>query len=91
MEESGAVCIWQNDYNEKTKLCDFYITLFEEEDDGRYVRYDEMQKERMYKLSDIKKALEKNGIEFIGAYSDFGFTEASDLSERIYVVARVKK
>ena len=38
IEEEGTVCIWQNSYNPKTRLCDFYITLFEEGDDGRYSR-----------------------------------------------------
>ena len=91
MEEDGGVCIWQNFYNEKSKLCDFYITLFKEEDDGRYERYDEMQRERMYPLETIKRKINKNGFEFIGAYSDFEFTSGSDNSERIYIVAKCKK
>jgi len=91
MEEDGGVCIWQNDYDPKTKLCDFYITLFKEGADGRYDRYDDLQTERMYALSEMKKALLKCGFEFIGAYSDFEFTEASDRSERIYIAARIKK
>ncbi len=91
MEENGAVCIWQNNYNDKTKLCDFYITLFEEGADGRYTRYDETQRERMYTISEIKQALLKAGFEFIGAYSDFDFNEGDDSSERIYIAARCKK
>lgn len=91
MEEEGGVCIWQNDYNEKTKLCDFYITLFKEEPDGRYRRFDDLETERMYTVREIKNALAKCGFEFVGAYSDYEFNEASDLSERIYFVARIKK
>ena len=91
MEEEGGVCIWQNCYDEKKKICDFYITLFEECEDGRYERYDEEQRERMYTLSEMKKMLEKCSLEFIGAYSDFDFKEASDNDERIYIVARCKK
>ena len=91
MEEDGAVCIWQNYYNKKNQTCDFYITLFEEQDDGRYERYDETQRERMYTLKSIKSHLAKNGLEFIGAYKDFEFTSASDDSERIYIVAKCKK
>ena len=30
MEEDGSVCVWQNYYNRKSGVCDFYITLFEE-------------------------------------------------------------
>ncbi len=91
MENEGTFCVWQNYYNPKSKLCDFYITLFEERNDGGYDRYDEEQRERMYTLRSIKKHLFDSGFEFIGAYSDYGFTEASDESERIYIAARCIK
>ena len=91
MEEDGAMCIWQNYYNSSTKKCDFYITLFEEDYDGKYERYDEHQVERMYTLRSIKKHLENNSLEFLGAYSDFNFSDATDSSERIYIVAKCKK
>ena len=91
MEEDGAVCIWQNFYDEKKKLCDFYITLFSEKEDGSYERFDEEQTERMYTLSEIKRKLSRAGLEFIGAYSDFDFNEGTDHSERIYIAARCKK
>lgn len=91
MEEDGAVCIWENYYDSESCLCNFYITLFQEEDDGRYVRYDDEQTERMYTLEEIKAALAETGMEFIGAYSDFNFTEATDESERIYIAAKCRK
>lgn len=91
MENDDAMCVWQNYYNAKTGLCDFYITLFCEQADGKYERYDEVQRERMYTLRAIKNALSRNSLEFIGAYSDFNFTDADDKAERIYVIARCKK
>lgn len=91
MEEDGAVCVWQNYYDEKKKLCDFYITLFSECTDGRYKRYDEEQTERMYTVSELKRHLKRADFEFIGAYSDFDLSPADDSSERIYVVAICKK
>lgn len=91
MENDGAVCIWQNYYNERNKICDFYIMLFCETDGGTYERFDELQRERMYTLRSVKAALKRNSLEFIGAWSDFEFSEASDASERIYVAARCKK
>lgn len=91
MEEDGGVCIWQNYYDKKTKLCDFYITIFEECSDGRYERYDDEQRERMYTISEMRKMLFNSGFEFIGAYSDFDFNEADDNCERIYIAARCKK
>lgn len=91
MEEDGAMCIWQNYYNESTNKCNFYISLFEQRGDGLYERYDEEQTERMYTLRSIKKHLQDNSLEYIGAFSDYGFTPASDESERIYIVAKCKK
>ena len=91
MEDEGSFCVWQNFYNEKSRICDFYITLFEENGDGSYERYDEEQRERMYTLRSLKKALSDSGLEFLGAYSDFEFTPADDSCDRIYVVARCVK
>ena len=91
MEEEGAVCIWENFYDEDSALCDFYITLFKECDDGRYERYDETQTERMYPLADVKNLLENAGMEFIGAYCDLNFNPGSDECERIYIVAKCRK
>ena len=90
-EEEDSLCIWQNYYNPKSKICDFLITLFTEREDGAYDRQDEMQSERMYSIRALRSALKSNGFEFIGAYSDFEFSEATDKNERIYIAARCKK
>ncbi len=91
MEEEGGLCVWENYYDSDSKICDFYITLFKECSDGRYERYDETQSERMYTLSEIKKALKKCKMEFLHAYSDFDFTDGNDKCERIYIVAKCRK
>jgi len=91
IETDDSFCAWQNDYNPKTKLCRFYITLFKELGDGSYERYDEEQSEKMYTVAEVKKSLLSQGFEFIGAYSDFNYTDATDGDERIYIVARCKK
>ena len=90
-EEEGSLCVWENFYDERKRICDFYITLFKEEEDGRYSRYDEFQCERMYTLRSLKRMLDESGFELIGAYSDFDFTAATDEDERIYVVSRCIK
>lgn len=91
MENEGSMCIWQNFYNGKSGICNFYITLFSENPDGCYERYDEVQKEKMYTLKSIKKMLSESGFKFIGAYSDFEFSEATDKNERIYIAAKCIK
>ncbi len=91
MEEDGNVCVWQNAYNEKRGICDFYITVFEELADGRYERHDGVERERVYTLRSIKKNLSESGFEFIGAYRDFDFNDGSDGDDRLYIVARCIK
>ena len=91
MEEDGAVCIWENDYDPDSQICDFYITLFKECADGRYKRYDEQQSERMYPLAEIKSSLERCKMEFLYAFGDLDFTPGNDECERIYIVAKCRK
>ena len=71
----------------------FNITFnqFKENEDGKYDRYDEAEREKMYTLASIKKMLAESALEFIGAYSDFVFSSADDEDERLYIVARCKK
>ncbi len=90
-EDERAMCVWQNNYNEKTHFCDFDISLFVEADDGSYSRTDEYQRERMFPLSTVKKLLSETGFELLGVFGDFNFREAEDNDERIYIVARAKK
>lgn len=90
-ELDGISCVWENYYNPRRRLCDFYITLFKEGRDGRYDRFDALQRERAYTLRVLRDRLVKSGFEFVGAYSNFDFKTATDDDDRIYVVARCKK
>ncbi len=91
LEEDGIMCVWQNFYNEKNHICDFYISLFSEDEDGRYTRTDEYQSERMYTERTVKNLLAKTGFELIGIYGDLDFSPAREEDERIYVIAKAKK
>ncbi len=91
MENENSVCVWQNEYNRGSGICRFYITLFSENENGSYDRYDELQTEKMYTLKSVKAMLLNSGFEFLGAYSDFDFSEATDENERIYIVAKCVK
>ena len=91
-EEGGAIfCGWQNDYDKASGLCDFYLTLFEEDEDGSYFREDEHQTERCYTREQLVAALESAGFELIGVFSDFEFGEINNTDERWYIAARAKK
>ena len=90
-EGRGIYCGWQNFYDGETKLCDFYLSVFEEDEDGAYVRSDEHQMERCYSMEEIKGALEKSGFEICEIFADLDMNALCEKSERWYFVAKAKK
>ncbi len=91
-EERAAIyCGWQNFYHPETSICDFELSLFEELPNGSYRRTDEHQQERCYTLDEIKHALQKADMEFLGVWSDYSFSEPDGKTERWYFAARAKK
>ena len=88
---NAAYCGWQNEYDPTTRLCNFYLSVFTEEEDGKYTRCDEVQTERCYTREELTACLEASGFEVIGFFSDFGFSEPDEKCERWYIVAKAKK
>ncbi len=91
-EEGGAIyCGWQNFYDRDTGICDFYLSVFEESEDGSYWREDEQQKERCYTKEEICDTLKDTGFELVGIYSDYELCAPTENTERWYFVAKAKK
>lgn len=91
LEEDGIFCAWQNFYNSKTKLCDFYLGIFTENSDGTWCRRDEVQRERCWSMRTVKKILEETGFELCSLVSDFDGTPVDKDTERWYFTVRAKK
>lgn len=91
MEEGKYFCIWENRYRKRTRLCDFYITVFERRRDGSYLRHDAVETERMFPLRTLMRALETAGFSVLGAFSDAEFTPGTDGDDRIYIAAACRK
>lgn len=81
-------CGWQNHYDKKTRLCDFWLSIFLEWETGSYRRYDEHQLERCYTLEEIRSALENNGFELVGVFGGYDFEKPEETTPRWYFVAR---
>lgn len=90
-EGDGAFCIWQNEYNKRTHLADFYVTLFTEGADGRYTRSDELTRERMYPEDRLLRELCAAGFDGITVGDTPYGSEKSDGAERLYITARAVK
>lgn len=78
---------WQNYYDEKSDVCEFYLTFFKEEKDGLYKRFDEEHAEKAYKTDDIIQMLKNVGFSKVDSFEGFTLEEAREKSERINFVA----
>ena len=88
--ESREECsfIWDNYYYEEEKINEYELSLFIREEEDLYRRYQETHYQKAYELEIMKELLEKAGLEFVTAYEAFTEEAPSEMSERIYVVAR---
>lgn len=89
--EEGSY-IWENYYDETEQINEYDLTLFVREESGLYRKFEETHYQRAYDLKQMKRLLEQSGLEFVAAYNDYTRNAATDISERICIVAReIKK
>lgn len=87
-DEPDLFCTWQNHYRPRQGTCDFYLTFFVKEPDGRYHRFFETQRERLFSAATLRAAIGAGGFEIVGIYSDCHFSPADKESDRLYYVIR---
>lgn len=80
--------IWDNFYDEDTKINEYDLSLFIREEEDLYRKYMETHYQRAYTIHEIKMALKEAGLEFIQAYDAFTREPVKDTSERIYLIAQ---
>ena len=88
---ADVFCAWQNHYDTETRICDFDLSIFEEQPDGSYLRSDEHQQERCYSMEEITAALTASGMELLGVFADWDFSAPDAGTERWYFCARAIK
>ncbi|MBQ2810290.1 MAG: class I SAM-dependent methyltransferase [Clostridia bacterium] len=91
LECDGALCAWQNDYNERSGLCKFYLSLFEENEDGLYERSDEVQTERAYSKKKILELLKSTGFEVLDIHGSLDGKCVEDNDEKWFFTVRCIK
>lgn len=87
----NAYCGWQNEFDKESGLCNFYLSVFTEEKDGRFSRTDEVQTERCYQKDELIDNLKISGFEILGIFGDYNFSKPDAECERWYIVAKAKK
>lgn len=80
--------IWDNYYDEASNINEYDLTLFIQEENDLYRKYEETHYQRSYELERIRQLLAEAGMEFVTAYDAFTREPVKEDSERIYVIAR---
>jgi len=90
VNEEEASYIWENQFSEEDMINEYALTLFEKRRDGLYEKSEEVHLQRAYGIGEIHELCEAAGMEFLEAVDIRDGAEASEDSERIYIVLREK-
>lgn len=84
-------CVWQNTYAEKDNRVEIALDLFEKQENGSYVRYEESFAEIAFDESVIDKILTDCGMEIAAKY-DYDTMEPvrADSEKIVYVARKIK-
>lgn len=86
-----ASYIWENYYYLEDEINEYLVTFFVREESGKYIKYEEMHYERMYKIDTIKSLLSKANMELLGVFDDYSFEPIKSNTQRATFIAREKE
>ena len=85
-EESSF--IWENFYDEEEEINQYDLSLFVQEEDGRYRKYEETHLQRAYEQNIVEELIKESGLELLHVYDAFTRELPAEDSQRIYYVCR---
>ena len=79
---------WQNYFDKKSGLCDFYLTFFVKTEKNTRQRFDETQCQRKYTFDRLEKMLNEADLQVIRKVSDTDFSALTDESDRCFFICK---
>lgn len=80
--------IWENEFDTRTGLNEYDLTLFIRADDGRYEKYFEQHLQRSYTRSQVEHMIAEAGLELVEVMDTDTFLPPLETSEKITFVTR---
>lgn len=80
--------IWENEYDPETGDNSYYLTIYEENEDGTFDRYEEEHLQHAFTQEEIMDAIKSSGLELLEVCDVNTMGEPSSDSDRLYFVAR---
>ena len=88
--ENREACsfIWENYYHEEEQINEYDLTVFVEEEDGLFRRFQETHYQRGYTVSQMIEMVEAAGMEVLLVRDSDTDGDVTEESQRVYLVAR---
>lgn len=80
--------IWENYYDQESRINEYDLTLFIQDQGELFRKYEETHYQRAYDLEEVRRAVAAGGMEFVAAYDALTRNPPETTSERIYIVCR---
>lgn len=80
--------IWENDYDDASRINEYDLTLFLQREDGLYERFFETHRERAWDVKEVRQLLETAGMEYMGAQEAYTDEDVSETTDRVLICAR---
>lgn len=82
--------IWENEYDASNRLNTYEMTIFIEEEEGLFRRYEEVHTQRAWTTEELKQAAEEAGLVFLTEYDAFTREPKKTDSGRAYMILQEK-
>lgn len=89
-ETEDTYCVWRAEYEPRRHICSYFMDIFRESEDGRWVRGEELHEERAYTTAELTGYLQEAGFVDIRQYGELKMGAPKEGEERIFFVAKKK-
>ena len=86
-DRENVTYLWQNTWNERSQTVSLDLCFFIREDDGRYRRMEEHQRQRAWDMDTLKEILWKAGFRAVSIYSETTLNAAREQDQRWHIAA----
>ena len=85
--EEGSF-IWENEYDEDTIDNAYFLTIYEENEDGTFDRFEEEHLQHAFTVDEVIETITASGLEFLEVLDADDLSTPSEQSERLIFIAR---
>ncbi len=85
--EEGSF-IWENDYDPETGDNAYFLTIYEENEEGSFDRFEEEHLQHAFDVQEIKDVIKESGLELLEILDVATMSDPGEDSDRLYFIAR---